>query len=55
LVDVLTAHNLKRLDCRGIGSNCPELTEGPHCGLHACLRPVFTVHVLDFIWGNKPA
>jgi hypothetical protein len=26
LVDILSAHNLKRLDCGSVGRNCPELT-----------------------------
>ena len=52
LVDILSAHNLKRLDCGGVGRDCPELTEGPHHRLHTRLFPEGTVHMLDLIWSN---
>ena len=55
LVDILPAHNLKRLDCRSVGRNCPELADGPHHSLHTRLCPAFTVHMFDLIWRDEPA
>ena len=53
LIDVLAAHQLKRLDRRCLRRNCPQLSKRAHHALHAGLRPSVPIDTLHFMRRNQ--
>src|SRR5262249_10722504 len=53
LVDVLSAHYLKRLNDRSIRDNCLQLCDGAHRTLYTRLRPACTIDFGYLLWRDQ--